>query len=112
VYTFPNYEVGVYDKDDHIGDVDTNMRCKYTKEGRFCSGVSAVELSDATIKGRHCETFDYSAKNLIAITAEGKNDSIINKEGERIGNKEGDRIENRWSVGRKTYPLTWTTVRK
>jgi hypothetical protein len=72
VYTFPKNEAGLYDKDGRIGDVDTNLLCKYTKEGRFCFGVSDVELSDDTIEGRRCETFDYSAKNLITITAEEK----------------------------------------
>jgi hypothetical protein len=62
VYTFPKNEAGLYDKDGQIGDVDTKMHCKYTKEGRFYVGVSVVELSDGTIEGRRCETFDYSGK--------------------------------------------------
>jgi hypothetical protein len=72
VYTFPNNEVGLYDKYGPIGDFDTKLHCKYTMESRFCFGVSAVELSDGTIEGRHCETFDDPAKNLITITAEGE----------------------------------------
>jgi hypothetical protein len=72
VYTFPKNEVGLYDKYGPIGDVDTKLHCKYTTEGRFCFGVSAVELSDGTIEGRRCETFDYPAKNLVTITTEEK----------------------------------------
>jgi hypothetical protein len=69
---FQNNKAGLFDKDGEIGDVDTKLHCTYTKEGRFCCGVSAVELSDGAIKGRRCETVDYSAKNLITIMAEGK----------------------------------------
>jgi hypothetical protein len=72
VYTFPKNEAGLYDKDGRIGNVDTKLHCKYKKEGGFCVGVSAIELSDGTIEGRRCETFDYSAKNLITITAQKK----------------------------------------
>jgi hypothetical protein len=72
VYTFPRNEGGLYEKDGVIGDVDTKLNCKYPKEGRFCYGVSAVELNDGTIEGHRCATFDYSAKNLITITGEVK----------------------------------------
>jgi hypothetical protein len=71
-YTFPKNEAGLYDKHGRIGNVDTKLHCKYTKEGRFCFGVSAVELNDGTIEGRRCETFDYSAKILLTIAAEEK----------------------------------------
>jgi hypothetical protein len=81
VYTFPKNEAGLYDKDGQIGDVDTKMHCKYTKEGRFYVGVSVVELSDGTIEGRRCETFDYSAKNRITITAE---ENMIAEEIKRV----------------------------
>jgi hypothetical protein len=37
-----------------------------TRREAVCVGVSDVELSDGN------ETFDYSAKNLITIRAEGK----------------------------------------
>jgi hypothetical protein len=33
-------------------------------------GVADVELQDGTVQGIHTKTFDYSAKNLITITAE------------------------------------------
>jgi hypothetical protein len=72
VYTFPKNETGLYYKDGGIGEVDKKLHFKYTKEGRFCFGVSAVELSNGTIDGRRCETFDYSAKKFITITAEEK----------------------------------------
>jgi hypothetical protein len=52
--------------------VYTKLHCKYPKEGRFCVGVSAVELSDGRIEGCHCATFDYFAKNLITIMGEEK----------------------------------------
>jgi hypothetical protein len=72
VYIFPKNEAGLFDIAGQIGDVDAELHCKYTKEGRFCVGVSYVEVSGGTIEGRRCETFDYSAKNLITITAEEK----------------------------------------
>jgi hypothetical protein len=72
VYTFPKNEAGLYDKHGWIGNVDTKLHCKYKKEGPFCVVVSAVELNDGTIEGRRCETFNYSAKILITITAEEK----------------------------------------
>jgi hypothetical protein len=62
----------LYDKDVENGDVDTNLHCKYPKEGRFCLGVSAVEPHDGKIEGRRCAAFYYSAKNLITITGEEK----------------------------------------
>jgi hypothetical protein len=67
VYSFPRNEGGLYDKDGGIGDVDTKLHCKYPKEGRFCFGVSAVELDDGRIEGRRCATFDYSTKNVITV---------------------------------------------
>jgi hypothetical protein len=51
-------------------DVATKLHEKYLKEGRLSFGVAAVELQDGTIQGLHTKTFDYSAKNLITITAE------------------------------------------
>jgi hypothetical protein len=70
VYKFPKNEALLYDKDGQVCDADTKLYCKYTKEGRFWVGVSAVELSDDKIEGRRCKTFDYSAKNIITIKAE------------------------------------------
>jgi hypothetical protein len=67
VYTFPKNDAGLFDKYGEIGDVNTKLHCKYTKEGRFCFGVSADELSDGMIEGRRCETFDHSAKDHITI---------------------------------------------
>jgi hypothetical protein len=61
--------------------VDTKLHCKYPKEGRFCFGVSAVELNDGRIEGRHCTPFDYSTKNLITITGEEK---LIQEELKRV----------------------------
>jgi hypothetical protein len=52
--------------------VFTKLHVKYDKEGRFSFGVAAVKLLDGTVEGRRCRTFDYSAKNLITITAEEK----------------------------------------
>jgi hypothetical protein len=72
VYSFPRNEGGLYDKDGGIGDVDTKLYCKYPEEGRFCFGVSAVELNDGIIEGCRCANFDYSPKNLITITGEEK----------------------------------------
>jgi hypothetical protein len=72
VYSFPRNEGGLYDNDRGIGDVDTILHYKYPKEGRFCFGVSAVELNDDRIEGHRCKIFEYSAKNLITITGEEK----------------------------------------
>jgi hypothetical protein len=58
VYTFAKNEAVLYDEDGQIGDVNTKLHLKYTKEGNFCFGVSAVELSDGTTEGRRCKTFD------------------------------------------------------
>jgi hypothetical protein len=69
-YSFPRDEDGLYIKDGDIADVDTKLHEKYPKEGRLSFGVSAVELQDGTVEGRHTRTFDYSAKNLVTITAE------------------------------------------
>jgi hypothetical protein len=70
VYSFPRDENGMYAKEGGIPDVDTKLHVKYAKEGRFSFGVASVELSDGTLEGRRCATFDYSAKNLITITAD------------------------------------------
>jgi hypothetical protein len=59
----------MYDKEGNIPDVETKLHVKYAKEGRFSFGVASVELSNGTLEARRCETFDYSAKNLITITA-------------------------------------------
>jgi hypothetical protein len=72
VYTFPRDNDGVYRKEGEIAKVDTKMHVNYAKEGRFNFGVAVVELLDGTVEGRRCRTFDYSAKNLITITAEEK----------------------------------------
>jgi hypothetical protein len=98
VYTFPKNEAGLYDKDGQIGDVDTKLHCKYTKEGRFCFGGSAVELSDGTIEWRRCETFDYSAKNLITITTEEK---MIAEEIKRV---RGLKTDGQWVEKRSPLP--------
>jgi hypothetical protein len=98
VFTFPKNEAGLYDKDGRIEDVDTNLHCKYKKEGRFCFAVSAVELSDGTIEGRRCETFDYSAKNLVTITAEEK---MIAEEIKRV---RGLKSDGQWVEKRIPLP--------
>jgi hypothetical protein len=67
----------------------------------FVLGVSAIELGNGTIKGRHCETFDYSAKT---VTAEEK---IIAEEIKRV---RGLKTDGQWV--QKKYPPTWTIVRK
>jgi hypothetical protein len=102
VYTFPKNEVGLYDKHGRIGNVDTKLHCKYTKEGRFCFGVSAVELNDGTIEGRRCETFDYSAKIIITITAEEK---MIAEEIKRVRGlkSDGKRVEKRIRLPGQLY---------
>jgi hypothetical protein len=94
VYSFPRNEGGLYDKDGGIGDVDTKLHCKYPKEGRFCVGISAVKLNDGRIEGHHCTTFDYSAKNLIAIMGEEK---LIKEELKRVRElkTEGQWVEKR-----------------
>jgi hypothetical protein len=75
-------EDGMYYAQGGIADVDTKFHVKYTKEGRFSFGVDAVMLHDGTLEGRRCRTFDYSAKNLIIITAEEK---MIRDEIQRVG---------------------------
>jgi hypothetical protein len=40
-----------------------------------------MELLDGSVEGRRCKTFDYSAKNLITITAEEK---MIKEEMKRV----------------------------
>jgi hypothetical protein len=72
LYTFPLDEDGIYDAEGGIAEVDTKLHVKYAKEGRFNFGVAAVMLHDGTVGRRRCRTFDYSAKNLITITAEEK----------------------------------------
>lgn len=98
VYSFPRNEGGLYDKDGGIGDVDTKLHCKYPKEGRFCFGVSAVELNDGRIEGRRCATFDYSAKNLITITGEEK---LIQEELKRV---RALKTEGQWVDKRTRLP--------
>jgi hypothetical protein len=44
-------------------------------------GVASVELSNRMFEGRHCETFDYSTKKSITITAEEK---MIKEEEKRV----------------------------
>jgi hypothetical protein len=70
LYSFPRDENGMYAKECGIPDVETKLHVKYAKEGRFSIGVALVELSNGTLEERRYETFDYSAKNLITITAE------------------------------------------
>jgi hypothetical protein len=69
-YSFPRDEDGLYSKDGDIADFATKLDEKYTREGRFSFGVTAVKLQDGTVEGRRTRTFDYSAKNLVTITAE------------------------------------------
>ena len=40
---------------------------KYEKEGRFCQGVSKVEIQDGTITGKRCPVFDYTEKKIFTI---------------------------------------------
>jgi hypothetical protein len=72
VYTFPRDNDVVYSRDGDIAKVETNLHVKYAKEGIFSFGVASVKLLDGTVEGRRCRIFDYSAKNLITITAEEK----------------------------------------
>jgi hypothetical protein len=74
--------------------VEKKLHCKYLNEGLFCFSVSAVELNDGRIEGRRCATFDYSAKNLIAITGEEK---LIKEELKRVRElkTEGQWVEKR-----------------
>jgi hypothetical protein len=72
VYSLPWNENGMYDKEGGIPDVEKKLHVKYAKEGRFSFGVALVELSNGTLEGRRCDTFDFSAKNLITINAEEK----------------------------------------
>jgi hypothetical protein len=101
VYSFPRDENGMYAKEGGIPDVDTKLHVKYAKEGRFSFGVASVELSDGTLEGRRCARFDYSAKNLITITAEKK---------DRGGSKKGQIVENRREVVGEKDTLTWPTM--
>jgi hypothetical protein len=72
VYSFPWDDDGLYDNEGSVADVETKLHVKYAKEGRLSFGVAAVELLDGTKEGGRCKTFDYSAKNIITITAEEK----------------------------------------
>jgi hypothetical protein len=69
-YSFPCDEDGMHSEDGVIADAATKLHEKYPKEGRFSFGVADVELQEGTVKGCRTKTFDYSAKNLITITAE------------------------------------------
>jgi hypothetical protein len=91
----------MYDKEGNIPDVETKLHVKYAKEGRFSFGEALVELSNGTLEGHCCETFDYSAKNLITVTAK-KNDTG--------GSKKGKIIENRREVVGEEGTLTWSTM--
>jgi hypothetical protein len=72
VCSFPRNENEMYDKADGTPDVETKIHLKDAKEGRFSFSVASVELSNGMLEGCRCETFDYSAKNLITNTAEEK----------------------------------------
>jgi hypothetical protein len=81
VYSFPRNENGMYDKEGNIPDVETKLHVKYAKEDSFFFGEASVELSNGALGGRRCETFDYSAKNLITVTTEEK---VIKEEVKRV----------------------------
>jgi hypothetical protein len=81
VYSFPWDEEGLCENEGSIADVKTKLHVKYAKEGRFSFGVATVELLDRTKEGHHCNTFDYSTKNLITINAEEK---MIKEEIQRV----------------------------
>jgi hypothetical protein len=100
VYSFPRDEDRLYDNEGSIADVETKRHVKYAKEGRFSFGVAAVALLDGTIEGRHCKTFDYSAKNLITITAE---DKMIKEEIRRVRNLQ---TGGQWVVKQDCAPGT------
>jgi hypothetical protein len=72
LYSFPRDKDGLYDNAGSIADVKTKLHMKYANEGQFSFGVAAVEFLDGTKERRRCKTFDYSANNLITITAEEK----------------------------------------
>jgi hypothetical protein len=91
----------MYAKEGGIPDVDTKLYVKYAKEGQLSFGVASVELFDGTLEGHHCETFVYSAKKLITITAE-KN--------YRGGSKQSEILENRREVVGEKGTLTWPTM--
>jgi hypothetical protein len=80
-YLFPRDEKVIFDIDGEVAKVDTKLHVKYAKEGCFSFGVVAVLLSDGTVEGQQCKTFDYSAKNLIMISAEEK---MIKEEIQRV----------------------------
>ena len=42
---------------------------KYEQEGRFCLGLSKIEIKNGTITGKRCPVFDYSGKNIVTIDA-------------------------------------------
>jgi transposase len=100
VYSFPRDDDGLYDNEGSIADVETKLHVKYAKEGRFSFGVAAVALLDGTIEGRRCKTFDYSAKNLITITAEEK---MIKEEIRRVRNLQ---TGGQWVVKKDRSPGT------
>jgi hypothetical protein len=71
----------VYINEGDIEKVETKLHVKYTKEGRFYFDIAAVKLLDGTVEGRRCRAFDYSAKNLITITAE---ENMVREEIKRV----------------------------
>ena len=57
-----------------MGKYDTcnqpkNATFKYKQEGRFCLGVSNIEIKNGTIRGKKCPVFDYSGGKIVNIDA-------------------------------------------
>ena len=56
------------------GKCDTNNQpkkstFKYEQEGRFCLGVSKIEVRNGTRTGKRCPVFDFSGKGIVNIDA-------------------------------------------
>ena len=72
-FLFPINEEGRVDVKICVYETDNQPKkatFKYEQEGRFCLGVSKVEIKeDGTIIGNRCPVFDYTGKKIVTISA-------------------------------------------
>ena len=70
---FPKKEEGGVDVERGVYDTNNQPKrasFKYEQEGRFCLGVSKVEIKeDGTIIGNRCPVFYYTGKKIVTISA-------------------------------------------
>jgi hypothetical protein len=102
VYSFPRNENGMYEKEGGIPDVETKLNVKYAKQGRFSFGIASVELSNGTLDGSRCDTFDYSRPKTLLL--------LRLKNYDTGGSKKGKIIENRREVVGEEGTLTWSNM--